>query len=115
MSPGDTLQIKYRSQGKKFGFLFSIDGNGVLSRHLPLQGKMSAVLAQEPSTLLDYAYILDDAPKWEKFYLVTSNEAFKLKTVIDQAKILFQQNNISLDLDSNYLQTMFIVKKRSNN
>jgi cytochrome c556 len=31
--------------------------------------------------LLDFSYELDDAPRWERFYLVTGDEPFDLEAV----------------------------------
>lgn len=74
---GDELQLRYSVPSKCYGMIFSLDGNG----------KVTALLAEENSSvaleagkikLLPYAYKLDDAPHFEKFFLVVSNEAFDL-------------------------------------
>lgn len=72
---GDELQLRYAVPEKCFGMLFSLDGNGTLTVHM---GEGSQAIALEPGkmTTLPFAYKLDNAPKFEKFFFVTSREAF---------------------------------------
>ena len=72
---GDEIQLRYAVPEKCFGMLFSLDGNGTLTMHM---GDGSQAIALEPGkmTTLPFAYKLDNAPKFEKFFFVTSREAF---------------------------------------
>jgi anti-sigma-K factor RskA len=92
---GDKLQIKYLPKGKKYGFIFSVDGSGVLTRHLPLQGNMPAVLEEEPVVTLDYAYELDDAPLFERFYFVASDSVFMVNDITKAAARAFHDSTDS--------------------
>lgn len=76
-SEGDELQLRYSVPEKCYGLLFSMDGNGVLTVHL---GNGSGSVALEPGkmTTLPFAYKLDDAPHFEKFFLMTSKNTFAL-------------------------------------
>ena len=74
---GDELQLRYLVPEKCFGLLFSMDGNGVLTVHL---GNGDKAVALEPGkmTTLPFAYKLDNAPHFEKFFLLTSADAFSV-------------------------------------
>lgn len=76
-SEGDELQLRYSVPEKCYGLLFSMDGNGVLTVHL---GNGSGSVALEPGkmTTLPFAYKLDNAPHFEKFFLMTSKNTFAL-------------------------------------
>lgn len=76
---GDLVQIAYRSAGLAYGAIFSVDGRGAVTRHLPAAGEQAVPLARRDT--LDFAYELDDAPKWERFYLVASDRPFGLSAV----------------------------------
>lgn len=74
-SEGDEIQLRYSVPQKCFGMLFSMDGNGVMTLHM---GEGNEAVALEPGKMvsLPYAYKLDDAPKFEKFFFVTSQKHF---------------------------------------
>ena len=83
---GDVIRLGYRAAGKPYGVILSIDGRGVVTRHLPPNGEQAASLQNEPTVLLDQAYELDDAPRWERFYFVTGEASFTVQPVIDAAR-----------------------------
>jgi hypothetical protein len=64
----------------------SIDGRGAVTMHLPPAGTHAAALKNEPTVLLDQAYELDDAPRWERFYFVTGDAAFDAAPVLQAAR-----------------------------
>jgi hypothetical protein len=72
---GDEIQLRYLVPEKCFGMLFSMDGNGTVTMHMADDNK---AIALEPGkmTTLPFAYKLDNAPKFEKFFFVTSRETF---------------------------------------
>ena len=76
---GDTVQIAYRSGGLGYGAILSVDGRGTVTGHLPVSGDKAVQLAARDT--LDFAYELDDAPRWERFYLVAGDRLFDLKRV----------------------------------
>lgn len=71
----DELQLRYLVPEKCFGMLFSMDGNGTLTLHL---GNNNEAIELEPGKMisLPFAYKLDNAPHFEKFFLLTSRNAF---------------------------------------
>lgn len=81
-SEGDEIQLRYSVPQKCFGLLFSMDGNGAVTIHM---GNENMAIPLEPGKMvtLPFAYKLDDAPKFEKFFLLTSQNEFEL----DVAKI----------------------------
>lgn len=78
---GDQLRIGYRAAGRPYGVILSIDGRGVLSQHLPGTGGRAVALQPSGTAFLDSSYELDDAPRWEVFYLVTADAPFDLEPV----------------------------------
>lgn len=73
---GDEIQLRYRVAQKCYGMLISMDGNGTVTMHM---GKGYSAVPLEPGkmTTLPFAYKLDNAPKFEKFFLLTSGETFE--------------------------------------
>jgi hypothetical protein len=83
---GDLIRVGYRSAGHTYGVIVSIDGAGAVTMHLPPAGTHAAALKNEPTVLLDQAYELDDAPRWERFYFVTGDAAFDAAPVLQAAR-----------------------------
>ena len=74
---GDEIQLRYSVPEKCFGMLFSMDGNGTVTMHM---GNGNDAISLEPGkmTTLPFAYKLDNAPKFEKFFLLTSHDEFTI-------------------------------------
>ncbi len=74
---GDEIQLRYAVAEKCFGLLFSMDGNGTITMHM---GQENRAVELEPGkmTTLPFAYKLDNAPKFEKFFFLTSKDEFEL-------------------------------------
>ena len=100
---GDLVQLAYRSGGLQYGAILSVDGRGTVTQHLPAIGAEAVPLAAQDT--LDVAYELDDAPRWERFYLVAADRRFGLATV--KAKLV--AGNVALGDDVRLFQ--FTVKK----
>jgi hypothetical protein len=83
---GDVIRLGYRAAGKPYGVILSIDGRGAVILHLPPDGDQAAPLTNEPTVLLDQAYELDDAPRWERFYFVTGDASFAVQPIMDAAR-----------------------------
>jgi hypothetical protein len=75
---GDQIRVGYRAAGHRYGAILSIDGRGSITAHLPRGGDRSATLQPAGTVFLDFAYELDSAPRWERFYFVTSDTQFEL-------------------------------------
>ena len=74
---GDEIQLRYAVAEKCYGLLFSMDGNGTITMHM---GHENRAVELEPGkmTTLPFAYKLDNAPKFEKFFFLTSKNEFEL-------------------------------------
>jgi hypothetical protein len=88
----DVLQISYFAGRARFGTIFSVDGRGALTFHLP-EGyrsgpRMSPQLEGSGEIVLPFAYELDDAPGFERFFFVFSGAAFDVKGVAKAAELL---------------------------
>ena len=76
-SEGDEIQLRYRVPQKCYGMLFSMDGNGTVTMHMG-DGNNAIELEPGKMTTLPFAYKLDNAPKFEKFFLLTSQNSFAI-------------------------------------
>ena len=88
---GDEIQLRYLVPEKCFGMLFSMDGNGTVTMHMADDNK---AIALEPGkmTTLPFAYKLDNAPKFETFYLFTSTKGFSIN--VDDIDALFKNKDV---------------------
>ena len=75
---GDEIQLRYAVPEKCFGLLFSMDGNGALTLHMG-DGVKAIELTPGKMNSLPFAYKLDDAPYFEKFFFVTSPKEFAVE------------------------------------
>ena len=83
---GDLVRVGYRAAGRRFGLIVSIDGAGTVTMHLPASGDRAIALKDDPIVLLDQAYELDDAPRWEEFFFVASETVFDAAPVVEAAR-----------------------------
>lgn len=104
VTEGDRLQIGYTAADKKFGVIFSVDGNGVISLHYPtdtLTEQTGSRLEQEGEQLLNTSFELDSAPLFERFYFLTSNDTIDVTGLINLCRMHFinEVNNVSERID----------------
>jgi hypothetical protein len=90
---GDTIQLAYtavpdNAGAAVYGVIFSIDGRSTLTLHYPAQADGETRLAAGRRTALDEAYTLDDAPRFEAFFMVVSAEPLDVNVVLDRARLL---------------------------
>ena len=110
--PGDLLRVGYASAGRSYGVILSIDGKGAVTMHLPPAGDVAALLGQDKLVLLDTAYELDDAPRIERFYLITAARAFKVAPVLAAARDAGSSPG-TLSLPAGLDQVSFAVQKEA--
>ncbi|MBZ4333986.1 ActD-like protein [Corallococcus interemptor] len=113
---GDVVQLSYTAAGHAHGVILSVDGRGTVTPHLPALGDTSAPLERGGSHLLPRAYELDDAPGFERFFLVTSDAAFDLEGVMAAARVLAaspEARTAPLTLPAGLGQTSFLLEKPS--
>ena len=114
---GDLVQLAYRAgAGARFGALLSIDGAGQVTRHWPgASTDDAAPLSTRGEVRLPAAYELDDAPGFERFFLVTADQPFPLSPVLDAARMLASRpaaaRAASLPLSASFHQESLILNK----
>ncbi len=69
------------------------------------------------TVLLDFSYELDDAPRWERFYLITGDEPFDLEPVRRAALAAATAGSVAtpppLPLATDLEQSVFSLSKES--
>lgn len=89
LGPGAQLQLGYRTENTH-AVLLSLDGRGVVTVHRPNGSNTSTPSGQY---LLDHAYELDDAPRFERFFLVTADQPLSVAALVEAAEDLAQSDN----------------------
>ena len=90
-----------------------------MTRHLPKTGAQAAALQAGPPVPLAEAYKLDDAPDFERFYLVTADEPFTVDAVIAAVRRRYDGLAEStpagdrLDLPESFGQFSLVLRKES--
>ena len=114
---GDLLQLGYVAGGKPYGAVLSLDGRGAVTLHFPESPESAAALNPQGVASLGHAYELDDAPAFERFVLVTSQQPFDVSAVLDAARVLARQPEAArtqpLSLPPGLEQSSFTVEKSS--
>lgn len=87
---GDLLQLKYKVPENTYGIIISIDGNGTVTLHFPENRQSSTQMKANREISLPMAYELDNAPWFERFFLLTSNRPLNVNAVIQAADNLAQ-------------------------
>ncbi len=106
---GDVIQVRYHAGGRSYGAILSADGNGAVTLHHPAAGNEAQPLQTSGPVSLAFAYELDDAPHWERFYFVTSHTEFELAAVIDAAAAAALARRDSLVLDDGELEQFILT------
>jgi hypothetical protein len=92
VAAGDVLQIGYMAGEARYGVVFSVDGRGVVTFHLPEsfngQAQNAPSLDLQGWTVLPFSYELDNAPVFERFFFVFSSSRFDVREVANAAKNL---------------------------
>lgn len=102
---GDVIQITYNAGNKEYGVIFSVDGNGNITRHFPENSWQAEALEHDfNETPLDFSYELDNAPDFECFIMVTSKQQFTLDDLEDKIK-----NKTDID----YLKKLSYLPKKT--
>jgi hypothetical protein len=112
---GALLQLAYVAASEPYGTILSIDGGGGVTRHFPAEAGGSTLLALNKRTLLASALELDDAPGFERFFLITSPAPIDVEDVLaraaELAKVPSAAERDDLDLPAGLKQTSILVLK----
>lgn len=112
---GDLLQLGYVAAKREYGVVVSIDGRGEVTLHHPTKEEQAARLLSGGEILLPFAYELDDAPDFERFIFVTSNQPFVVAEIVAAAKQLASQQQARsglLQLPADLWQDDLTLSKR---
>ncbi|MEL6547979.1 MAG: ActD-like protein, partial [Myxococcota bacterium] len=114
---GDRIQLGYRlpqtSDESVYGVVLSLDGAGSVTAHLPSEG-VAPKLQTHKLVALPHSYVLDDAPRFERFFLITSRRPFKLEPILQAARELGKRGGgtgSTLSLESGVSQTSVLIVK----
>jgi len=113
----DVVQLAYQAAGKRYGVVVSIDGRGHVTRHLPRTGDQAARLESGAPVPLPEAYQLDDAPGFERFFLITGDAPFGVDVVVRATERLYgggpdpERTGTRLDLPRGLDQFRFELRK----
>ncbi|MFN0063851.1 MAG: ActD-like protein [Myxococcaceae bacterium] len=112
---GDQLQLRYVAAAARHGFVFSVDGAGQVTVHWPRGQATSGLLEPAAEVTLPHSYQLDAAPRFERFFFVTSAEPFDVKPVLAAAQnwvAAGQDVKAPLTLPAGLSQSAFFVEKQ---
>lgn len=111
--PGDVVQLAYQAPPDHYGVILSLDGRGTVTQHLPAEGGVAASLRADGPVTLETAYRLDDAPRFEAFYLVIAPRAFDLGAVSAAAAAAARADEppAALALPPSFDQAAFVLRK----
>lgn len=88
----DVLQISYTAGEAKYGVILSVDGRGAVTWHVPAgyrgESRIAPSLDSQGQVVLPSAYELDDAPGFERFFLVYAATPFEVGDVDRAARAL---------------------------
>jgi hypothetical protein len=112
---GDLLQLAYVTTEDSYGMILSVDGRGTVTLHLPENKGESIKLEWGKQFLLPNAIELDDAPKFERFFFLTSESPIDVNGVLQKAQDLAnnpeQVQRKNLDLPVSFKQYSVLILK----
>jgi hypothetical protein len=85
---GEMVQLAYIAGGSEHGVIVSIDGRGGVTLHHPAEPGGSTQLSVDGERKLSFAGELDDAPGFERYFMVTSAQPIDVQAVLDAASRL---------------------------
>jgi len=110
VSQGDVIQLRYLVPTVCYGTIVSLDGRGVVTVHLSGESGKAAQLTPGRAVALNHSYELDDAPKFEIFYLITSSQNFNINTITQSIQKVKNPNNLPV-LQGDQQITAFTLRK----
>ncbi|HEQ71248.1 MAG TPA: hypothetical protein ENN69_02065 [Spirochaetia bacterium] len=113
----DLIQIRYFSGIKKYGVILSVDGRGNVTLHYPAGPNASTALETGKEVFLPESFKLDDAPRFERFFFVTSDTPLSVSGIL-AAAVEFARNprkaaNGELSLPNHITQTALTLLKEA--
>jgi hypothetical protein len=109
---GDLLQLEYNAAEARYGVILSVDGRGSVTLHLPAEPGGSTALLAGGARALPFSYELDDAPGFERFFLVWSQRPIPVEAVLSAAEKSGASQTARLDLPEGLESEEFLLLKR---
>jgi hypothetical protein len=75
LKEGDELQLKFQSAMARHLIICSVDGRGSVTVHFPEAEGDATAVTPGSEHVLPFGYTLDDAPEFERFFVVWSDRA----------------------------------------
>jgi hypothetical protein len=113
---GDVIQLAYTAGNMRHGVIVSIDGRGSVTLHHPTEPGGSTELSLEGEHKLGFSGELDDAPRYERYFMVTSDKPIDVQRVLDAAARLASTGDAGghdLPLPTNLEQLSVRIDKES--
>lgn len=110
---GDRVQLGIVPGHATHAAVVSIDGLGGVTLHFPEDPKGSTALGSEETTTAQ-GYELDDAPDYERFFLVADDEPIRVDAVVSAAEDLAKKGDPktqTLALPPGQAQSAFLLRK----
>jgi hypothetical protein len=113
---GDLVQLRYNPGGQGYGVIASIDGAGVVTLHFPFRedAPPQATAVAPETTTLPHAYALDDAPRFERFFLITANDPVDVQLTLAALRSLARREDsatAALELPAGHRQWSLRLRK----
>jgi hypothetical protein len=112
VAAGDLLQLEYNAAEARYGVVFSVDGRGSVALHYPSSAGEPTELSPGGARALPFSYELDDAPGFERFFLVWSNSPIPVDAVLAAANGLGSSRTARLVLPSGLDSVEYLLLKR---
>ena len=107
---GDRLQLSVVGAAEQHAVVCSLDGNGQVTLHFPMDGA-STKLLDSPFNLPN-SYELDDAPGFERFVLITSSNPISVDAILGYVRGMSPQADAQIEgLPAGLYQSSWTVKK----
>lgn len=105
----DLVQVAFDLQGAQYAVIVSVDGSGGATLHWPVSLN-SDTRTPAAFKALPQSFELDDAPEFERFFLVVSNSPLNPQTILEDAKRAGR--NGTLFVPSHAAQRSLLLDKR---
>ena len=107
---GDRLQLSVVGAAEQHAVVCSLDGNGQVTLHFPMDGS-STKLTESPFNLPN-SYELDDAPGFERFVLITSSNPISVDAILGYVRGMSPEADAQIeDLPAGLYQASWTIKK----
>lgn len=110
---GDRIQLSVVPAGRKYFTVFSVDGRGHLTLHFPQEGEDGKIEESDTPFPLPRSYELDDAPAFERFFLIASQTPLEMATImkIVRKQLKNIEHAVLDDLPVDTTQSSFLLEK----